>query len=97
MDLYNYDVERVLRCNIHYALPDGRIVPFCTFNVLNDLYRDYVQKQYFLTFEEYERRYGKGKLGEESKFRRTSEYIARVKNHELYKKTYELFKNIQRQ
>jgi len=91
MDLYNYDVERVLRCNIHYALPDGRIVPFCTFNVLSDLYRDYVQKHYFLTFEEYESKYGKGKLGEESKFRRSKEYIDRVKNHELYKRTYEKF------
>lgn len=44
MDLYNYDVERVMRCNVHYLMPDGRVVPFCTFNVLNDVYRDYVQK-----------------------------------------------------
>ncbi|MBI5332234.1 MAG: radical SAM protein [Candidatus Aenigmarchaeota archaeon] len=28
MDLYNYDIERVKRCCVHYAQPDGRIVPF---------------------------------------------------------------------
>jgi hypothetical protein len=27
-------------------MPDGRIVPFCAFNVLEELYRDYVQKAY---------------------------------------------------
>ncbi|MEM1685943.1 MAG: radical SAM protein [Acidilobaceae archaeon] len=46
MDRYNYDVTRVRRCNIHYLMPDGRIIPFCVFNVLENLYRDYVQKKY---------------------------------------------------
>ncbi|MFP3144374.1 MAG: radical SAM protein [Caldisphaera sp.] len=46
MDLYNYDVERVRRCNISYLMPDGRVVPFCTFNVMESLYRDYVQEKY---------------------------------------------------
>lgn len=46
MDRYNYDTTRVRRCNIHYLMPDGRIVPFCAFNVLEELYRDYVQKAY---------------------------------------------------
>jgi len=36
-DSYNFDRERVCRCGIHYALPDGRIIPFCTYNTL---YRD---------------------------------------------------------
>jgi Predicted Fe-S oxidoreductases len=31
-DLYNMDLERVQRCGIHYALPDGKIVPFCSYN-----------------------------------------------------------------
>ena len=30
MDPYNFDLERVQRCLIHYAVPDGRIIPFCT-------------------------------------------------------------------
>ncbi len=46
MDKYNYDVTRVRRCNIHYLTPDGRIIPFCAFNVLEEIYRDYVQKEY---------------------------------------------------
>jgi uncharacterized radical SAM superfamily Fe-S cluster-containing enzyme len=31
-DLYNFNLERVRRCNVHYAAPDGRIYPFCTYN-----------------------------------------------------------------
>ena len=53
MDLYNYDQQRVERCDIHYALPDGRIIPFCAFNVLPELYRDKVQRQYSLSWEEW--------------------------------------------
>jgi uncharacterized radical SAM superfamily Fe-S cluster-containing enzyme len=32
MDAYNFDLERVSRCGVHYAGPDGRIYPFCTYN-----------------------------------------------------------------
>ena len=32
MDNYNYDLERVRRCVIHYATPENRIVPFCAYN-----------------------------------------------------------------
>ena len=35
MDPYNFDLERVNRCCIHYATPDGRIIPFCTMNTLH--------------------------------------------------------------
>lgn len=31
-DLCNMDLERLKRCAIHYALPDGRIIPFCSYN-----------------------------------------------------------------
>ena len=34
-DGYNFDIERVQRCAIHYALPDGRIIPFCPFNTVH--------------------------------------------------------------
>jgi 7,8-dihydro-6-hydroxymethylpterin dimethyltransferase len=33
-DLYNIDLERLQRCGVHYALPDGRIVPFCSYNTI---------------------------------------------------------------
>jgi uncharacterized radical SAM superfamily Fe-S cluster-containing enzyme len=58
-DLYNYDIERVERCNIHYASPDGRIIPFCAFNVLPGMYRDQIQEKYAVAPAEWERRTGK--------------------------------------
>jgi hypothetical protein len=43
MDPYNFDLERVERCGIHYATPDGRIIPFCTYNAI---YRPSVEKAF---------------------------------------------------
>ncbi|MBC7086289.1 MAG: radical SAM protein [Methanomethylovorans sp.] len=34
-DLYNLDLKRVERCGIHYATPDGRVIPFCSYNILH--------------------------------------------------------------
>ena len=34
-DMYNLDLERVQRCGIHYATPEGKIIPFCTYNTLH--------------------------------------------------------------
>ncbi len=88
MDLYNYDVERVMRCNIHYLTPDGRVIPFCTFNVLNDIYRDFIQKKYQIPLDEYARRYGKDKIGDAIKY---------VRNIKLLKSTpiyYEAYRGI---
>jgi uncharacterized radical SAM superfamily Fe-S cluster-containing enzyme len=31
-DPWNIDLERVKHCTINYASPDGRIIPFCTYN-----------------------------------------------------------------
>lgn len=45
MDKYNYDVERVQRCCIHYATPDGRLIPFCTYNS-GPVYRERVWKKF---------------------------------------------------
>jgi hypothetical protein len=58
-DLYNYDMERVKRCEIHYATPDGKIIPFCTFNVIPELYRDKVQAEYGIPVDEWEKKTGK--------------------------------------
>jgi len=35
MDPYNFDTDRIERCCIHYATPDNRIIPFCTYNTLH--------------------------------------------------------------
>ena len=44
MDAYNFDAERVRRCVIHYALPDGRLIPFCSYNNLG--YRDEIERTF---------------------------------------------------
>lgn len=59
MDLYNYDIERVKQCNIHYAMPDGTIVPFCAFNVIPAHYRDKIQEEYSIPPEQWEREHNK--------------------------------------
>jgi len=45
MDNYNYDIERVQRCCIHYATPDGKLIPFCTYNS-GPVYREQVWKKH---------------------------------------------------
>lgn len=32
MDAYNYDLERLSRCGVHYSAPDGNLYPFCSYN-----------------------------------------------------------------
>ena len=46
-DAYNFDLERVQRCAIHYALPDGRIIPFCPFNTVHrkEFEREYARQK----------------------------------------------------
>lgn len=34
-DAYNMDLERLSRCGVHYATPDGRLIPFCAYNVVH--------------------------------------------------------------
>jgi hypothetical protein len=73
-DLYNWDIQRIKKCDIHYATPDG-VVPFCTFNVIPQWYRDKIQKQYGETIQQWQVRTG-AKLAElyhkrDPKFMRT--------------------------
>ncbi|MEM3522066.1 MAG: radical SAM protein, partial [Candidatus Bathyarchaeia archaeon] len=35
MDPYNFDLQRMERCVIHYGLPDGTIRPFCSYNSIH--------------------------------------------------------------
>ena len=84
-DLYNYDVERVERCCIHYIMPDHRVVPFCAFNVIPEIYRDKVQREYSTPFKEWIKK-NKVKL-EEWQYKRDVEKL--VSGGE-YKKTYSL-------
>jgi len=56
-DLYNYDIERVKRCVIHYVVPDGRLIPFCAYNTGPE-YRKEVEEKFSISFEEYRARHG---------------------------------------
>ncbi|MCX8149944.1 MAG: radical SAM protein [Candidatus Bathyarchaeota archaeon] len=51
MDPYNFDLERVQRCVIHYAVPDGRIIPFCT---MNSIHRTAVEKKLGMPIKEWQ-------------------------------------------
>jgi hypothetical protein len=53
MDHYNYDVERVKRCLIHYASPDGRLYPFCAYNS-GPCFRERIERQFSTPFEQQE-------------------------------------------
>jgi len=86
MDPYNYDVNRVERCNIHYGSLDGRLIPFCTYNVFPEIYRDKIMKQYQIKDEAL-----KKKLIEEEKeaSRKVNEFRRSVEKS-LISKAYEI-------
>ncbi len=54
MDPYNFDLERVQRCLIHYAVPDGRIIPFCT---MNSIHRASVEKKLGIPIKEWKEKH----------------------------------------
>ncbi len=51
-DLYNYDIQRVQRCAVHYATPDGRLIPFCSYNG-GPTYREEVEKKFSVPISEW--------------------------------------------
>ncbi len=54
-DSYNYDIERVKRCVIHYATPDSkrRIIPFCAYNS-GPTFREEIEQKYSIPLKEWE-------------------------------------------
>ena len=50
MDAYNYDIERVKRCVIHYPTPGGTVYPFCTYNS-GPCFREKVEREYTTPFD----------------------------------------------
>ncbi len=87
MDLYNYDVTRVRRCNIHYTSPDGRIIPFCAYNVMESIYRDHILRQYARDLDAYNKELEIKGFSPGEKYDR-SKYILRMKKHPIYKEAY---------
>jgi uncharacterized radical SAM superfamily Fe-S cluster-containing enzyme len=52
MDPYNFDLERVQSCCIHYAVPDGRVIPFCT---MNSIHRSEVEKHFGVPLSQWQK------------------------------------------
>ena len=50
MDAYNYDINRVKRCVIHYTAPNGLVYPFCTYNS-GPCFREKIEKQFATPFD----------------------------------------------
>jgi hypothetical protein len=81
-DLYNYDINRVMRCCIHYLTPEA-IIPFCAFNVIPNWYRERVQKKYSTPIKDWEKR--EGKQLNDFLYRRD---VKTLESSEIYRETY---------
>ena len=55
-DRYNFDVERVKRCVIHYSTPEG-MFPFCAYNC-GPVHREWVEGKHTLSLQEWRERNG---------------------------------------
>jgi uncharacterized radical SAM superfamily Fe-S cluster-containing enzyme len=56
-DSYNYDIERVKRCSIHYTTPDMKLIPFCAYNS-GPVYRTGVEKKFSIPLAEWRKKHG---------------------------------------
>ena len=83
-DEYTYDIKRVEKCDIHYAMPDGRVLPFCTFNVFPEVYRDKIQRQYAIPSKEWKNMHNDWNYGADKYVRNVKE----IEATESYKKAY---------
>jgi hypothetical protein len=83
-DEYTYDIKRVEKCDIHYSMPDGRVLPFCTFNVFPEVYRDKIQRQYAIPSKEWKNMHNDWSYGEDKYVRNVKE----IEATEAYKRTY---------
>ncbi len=55
MDPWNFDIERVQNCVIHYSTPDGRLIPFCSYN---NFHRESVEEKFSVPVKEWEEKHG---------------------------------------
>jgi uncharacterized radical SAM superfamily Fe-S cluster-containing enzyme len=63
MDPFNMDLERVQHCDINYAVPDGRIIPFCT---MNTLHRSRVEDKFSIPVTEWRSKHKPTQVEEDS-------------------------------
>ena len=69
-------------------MPNKKIIPFCTFNVLPDIYRDKMQKQFSISTKEWENKNNR-KLKDDLYIRD----VKKLEAGEVYGKTYNNLKN----
>jgi len=55
-DVWNMDLDRVQKCAIHYATPDGKLRCFCTYN---SIHRPEVEKKFAVSIAEWTKKTGK--------------------------------------
>jgi len=55
-DVWNMDLDRIQRCAIHYATPDGKLRSFCTYN---SIHRANVEKEFAIPIQEWTEKTGK--------------------------------------
>ena len=84
-DEYIYDIHRVEKCDIHYAMPDGEVLPFCTFNVFPEVYRDKVQRQYSIPAKEWKSTHAEWSYPTDKYIRNVKELEARPEYIKTYK------------
>ena len=63
MDPYNFDIQRLQSCVIHYGLPDGTIRPFCS---MNSLHRAEVEKNFSMPYKEWVKNRKESKLSKKA-------------------------------
>jgi len=85
-DYYNYDVNRVQRCSIHYAA-GNRIIPFCTYNVFPSIYRDKYLKSHALKGKKAEKLM-KESLEAKERVEKFREKRKEIVNSLIYKEVY---------
>ncbi len=83
-DEYTYDIHRVEKCDIHYAMPDGEVLPFCTFNVFPEVYRDKVQKQYSIPSKEWQQTHPDWSYAKDKYIRNIKELESSPQYHKTY-------------
>ncbi len=92
MDYYNYDFNRVQRCDIHYGLPTG-LYPFCTFNVYADKYRDTLLKASRIQDSEEEKRWMEYEKQQAIRVAEFRKHMDEVAEHPIYRDAYDFKKN----
>jgi len=58
-DSFNYDIERVRRCGVHYITPDCQVIPFCAYNGGPE-YRKMVEEKFSIPLDEWKAKNKKG-------------------------------------